>query len=88
MNKVESNRERCTERIPVMFPKSLLGQADEWRFASRIGSRAKAIRILIEKGLAAEAANDSDGASSLQAHCPVAVIRPDVEASEHAQPAK
>ncbi|EHS53016.1 hypothetical protein PDO_4478 [Rhizobium sp. PDO1-076] len=43
--------ERKTERVPVMFEPSLLQQIDDYRFDNRIGSRAKALRRLIEVGL-------------------------------------
>lgn len=43
--------ERKTERVPVMFEPSLLKEIDDYRFANRIGSRAKAVRRLIEVGL-------------------------------------
>lgn len=43
--------ERKTERVPVMFEPSLLKEIDDYRFNNRIGSRAKAVRRLIEAGL-------------------------------------
>lgn len=43
-----------SERVPVMFEPSLLRRIDDYRFDNRIGSRAKALRQLVEVGLRKE----------------------------------
>jgi metal-responsive CopG/Arc/MetJ family transcriptional regulator len=43
--------ERKSERVPIMFEPSLLQAIDDFRFDQRIGSRAKAVRRLIETAL-------------------------------------
>ena len=43
-----------SERVITPMPKSLLQRIDDFRFANRIASRAEAMRLLIERGLAAE----------------------------------
>lgn len=58
-------RERKTECLQLMFPKSMLETIENWRFANRIGARAQAIRLLIEKGLEASAKeNDGEAGTS------------------------
>ncbi len=46
--------ERKSERVPVMFEPSLLRRVDDYRFYNRMGSRAKALRHLVEVGLREE----------------------------------
>ena len=48
----DANRE---ERLQVMLTQGELAALDDWRFASRMPSRAAAIRELLKLGLAAEA---------------------------------
>ncbi len=43
-----------SERVPVMFEPSLLRRVDDYRFDNRMGSRAKALRQLVEVGLKKE----------------------------------
>lgn len=38
-------------RIPFMCSDRLLKEIDDWRYEHRIPTRARAIRLLIEKGL-------------------------------------
>lgn len=38
-------------RMPVMVSKSLVERIDTFRFANRIGTRAKAVRTLVEMAL-------------------------------------
>lgn len=40
-----------TERFQMMASPDWIRSVDDWRFAHRIGSRAKAIRILVETAL-------------------------------------
>lgn len=42
-----------TERVPVMFDTDRLRKVDNYRFENRIGTRAEAIRKLIDEGLTA-----------------------------------
>jgi hypothetical protein len=53
-----------TERVTMMMEKSLVARVDDYRFASRTGSRAGAIRTLIENGLFAQEAKGPVGAST------------------------
>lgn len=43
-----------TERVPIMCSPELVKRIDDYRFANRIGSRSKAIRILVENALATD----------------------------------
>jgi Fe2+ transport system protein FeoA len=43
-----------TERVCLMMTPGELTTIDDWRFSHRIGSRAEAIRRLLQLGLAAE----------------------------------
>lgn len=51
---IETERELKSERIAMMMTPTELDRIDTWRFANRIGSRAKAMRILIDRALNAE----------------------------------
>lgn len=44
-------RELKTERVAMMMTASELAAIDDWRFENRLGSRAKAMRILIERAI-------------------------------------
>ena len=77
-----------SERLPFMASEKEKAAIDQWRFKNQIATRAEAIRLLIGKGLAAVAAEGGDGAASLATESPATVNRPDVSASEHAQPAE
>ena len=54
-----------------MFSTSEVQAIDNWRYANHIATRAKAIRLLIEKGLEASAAENGNGADSLATESPV-----------------
>lgn len=49
------------ERLQIMLTQEELAALDDWRFASRMPSRAAAIRELLRRGLAAEGKVISDG---------------------------
>jgi metal-responsive CopG/Arc/MetJ family transcriptional regulator len=55
----ETRPERKTERVPVLMSPSAVKQIDEMRFSTRLGSRAEAIRRLIQKGIEAAALESS-----------------------------
>lgn len=40
-------------RLSMFVSAEFLRRVDDWRFANRIGSRSKAVRLLVEYGLAA-----------------------------------
>ena len=42
------------ERLQIMLTEEELAALDDWRFASRMPSRAAAVRELLRRGLAAE----------------------------------
>lgn len=42
------------ERLQIMLTEDELAALDDWRFASRMPSRAAAVRELLKRGLAAE----------------------------------
>jgi hypothetical protein len=44
-----------TERVTIMMSPSEVRALDDWSFANRIRSRSEAARVLIERGMAAEA---------------------------------
>ncbi|MBO9589091.1 hypothetical protein [Devosia sp.] len=46
--------EAKSTKIQLMIEPSLIDRLDNWRFANRIGSRAAAMRSLINRGLASE----------------------------------
>lgn len=50
-DEARSNQERQTERVPLTCTREWLETVDNWRFANRVPSRAKAIRLLAERGL-------------------------------------
>jgi hypothetical protein len=53
------------ERLQIMLTKAELRALDDWRFTTRMPSRASAIRELLKRGLAAEGfALAEDGAKS------------------------
>ncbi|HKU24728.1 MAG TPA: hypothetical protein VJQ54_04600 [Candidatus Sulfotelmatobacter sp.] len=43
-----------TVRLPVMMEPLMIENIDEWSFQNRVRTRAGAVRMLIEKALAAE----------------------------------
>jgi hypothetical protein len=43
-------------RLPIMVSKSEAQAIDDWRFSNRVGTRAEAIRRLIDLGLEASRA--------------------------------
>lgn len=45
-----------TNNVSLVMSDAELASLDDWRFSRRIGSRAEAIRRLLELGLAADAA--------------------------------
>ena len=49
------------ERLQVMLTREELTALDNWRFKSRMPSRASAIRELLRRGLASEGFDVSDG---------------------------
>ena len=49
------------ERLQVMLTREELTALDNWRFKSRMPSRASAIRELLRRGLASEGFDTSDG---------------------------
>lgn len=49
------------ERLQIMLTEEELRALDDWRFASRMPSRAAAVRELLRRGLAAEGVVLSDG---------------------------
>lgn len=55
-----------TQRIPLMFDPEMVERIDDHRHANRIGSRAEAIRQLIEKGLGEERVSATGGVSPKQ----------------------
>ena len=54
MKDTESDDELLTERIIIPVSKIMVEEIDDYRFANRIGSKADAVRRLIEAGLRAE----------------------------------
>jgi len=54
------------ERLQIMLTGEELTAIDDWRFKSRMPSRAAAIRELLKRGLAAEGFNFADGGSKSQ----------------------
>lgn len=51
------------ERLQIMLTEEELKALDDWRFASRMPSRAAAVRELLKRGLAAEGVVIADGRS-------------------------
>jgi hypothetical protein len=49
------------ERLQIMLTREELDALDNWRFVTRMPSRASAIRELLKRGLAAEGFNLADG---------------------------
>jgi hypothetical protein len=49
------------ERLQIMLTRKELEALDTWRFATRMPSRAAAIRELLKRGLAAEGFAVADG---------------------------
>jgi hypothetical protein len=49
------------ERLQIMLTQEELKALDDWRFASRMPSRAAAVRELLKRGLAAEGIVVTDG---------------------------
>src|SRR5689334_22098105 len=49
------------ERLQIMLTEDELALLDDWRFASRMPSRAAAVRELLKRGLAAEGYARPDG---------------------------
>jgi hypothetical protein len=49
------------ERLQIMLTQEELKALDDWRFASRMPSRAAAVRELLKRGLAAEGIVVADG---------------------------
>lgn len=54
---------RRTEKLQIMLSDEELTAIDDWRFDSRMPSRAAAIRALISRGLKAEGAINDAGAT-------------------------
>ena len=53
-------------RMHMLLSEGELQAIDDWRFANRVATRAKAVRILIEKGLEASASARASEASAGQ----------------------
>lgn len=53
MSEGHMTRSKRTERLQVMLNDEELIEIEDWRFLNRIGSRASAIRLLIQLGLEA-----------------------------------
>jgi len=51
-------------RMHIMLSREELESIDDWRFASRVPTRAKAVRLLVEKGLEASASAKASEASA------------------------
>ena len=51
------------ERLQIMLTDEELKAVDDWRFTSRMPSRAAAIRELLKRGLAAEGFHTADAGS-------------------------
>ena len=51
------------ERLQIMLAEDELRAVDDWRFKTRMPSRASAIRELLKRGLAAEGFNSAVGGS-------------------------
>jgi len=49
------------ERLQIMLTQEELRALDDWRFASRMPSRASAVRELLKRGLSAEGIVVADG---------------------------
>lgn len=54
------------ERLQIMLTDKELEAVDNWRFSSRMPSRAAAVRELLKRGLAAEGFSVADGAAKSQ----------------------
>lgn len=50
----DGKEQKKTERLHMLISPAELNAIDDWRFKHRIGTRAEAIRQLVEKGLSAE----------------------------------
>jgi len=55
-----------SERLQIMLTDEELQALDNWRFASRMPSRAAAVRELLKRGLAAEGVVLMDGRTKSQ----------------------
>jgi hypothetical protein len=49
---MEKDREKRTERIPIMLTPTEVEAIDDWSFRNRVRTRAEAIRQLVALGLA------------------------------------
>lgn len=54
------------ERLQIMLTENELEAVDNWRFKSRMPSRASAVRELLKRGLAAEGFDMAEGGSKSQ----------------------
>ena len=54
------------ERLQIMLTDKELAAVDNWRFNTRMPSRAAAVRELLKRGLAAEGFSLADGGSKSQ----------------------
>lgn len=61
-----SNDPSRGERLQIMLTPKELEALDNWRFKSRMPSRAAAVRELLKRGLAAEGFIAADGGSKSQ----------------------
>ncbi|WP_156585818.1 hypothetical protein [Ensifer sp. Root31] len=53
--------DKKTIRMPVMMGPHLVERIDEWGFSKKIRTRSSAVRLLIERALAAELAENEKG---------------------------
>ena len=60
--------EARTERVTMMMEKSLVERVDDYRFAARKGSRASAMRSLLETALNSEKAKGPAEAATSPSH--------------------
>ena len=54
------------ERLQIMLTEDELGALDDWRFKTRMPSRASAVRELLRRGLVAEGFDLADAGSKSQ----------------------
>lgn len=54
------------ERLQIMLTDKELAAVDNWRFNTRMPSRAAAVRELLKRGLAAEGFSMADGSAKSQ----------------------
>ena len=57
------------ERLQIMLTDKELQAVDNWRFNTRMPSRAAAVRELLKRGLAAEGFSLAEGGSKSQDFC-------------------